>query len=362
MYGSFVTAQDYEGVQGFGPASSEQLNSLFKALRTGTTPAQAGISVVPGDGSTLIPESLDSTLKNVTYKTKNIVAWKQWDKAPAYSTAEEYSRLREYGNGVAAFIQQGELPTEDDASYSREVDIVKFMGTTRRVTHVMQVVRSSVGNLIAQETTNGTMWLLRQVEKALFYGNASLVPEEFDGLFSQLAAQLPSDNVLDMRGKPLNQEVVEEAAHISRAVPNFGDPSDLHLGDGAYSDLAASFFPTQRSQIPQAAAAPDGYVGFTVNGQRTQAGPIRFNPNVFIEPGRGPLLTGLGDAAKRPEPPTVSAASAGAPGGGEVSKFIASDAGDYRYQVAARNRHGYSAPVDVDGGAGVTVAAGQKVT
>lgn len=359
--GSFVSSADYEGIEGFGSSSAQEVNNLFKALRAGQQINPPG-SAVPGDGFTIKPESLDRTLKNVTYRAEHTVFWKQCDRTPAYNTVEEYSRLREYGNGVAAFIGEGELPVEDDATYSREFNVVKYMGTTRRVTHVMQTVRSHIGNVIAQETTNGTLWLLRQVEKALFYGNSSLVPEEFDGLFTQLKQQnAGTANIIDMRGKPFSQEVVEEAAHIIRAVPNFGNGTDLYMADGAYSDFAQLFYPTQRSQIPTP-SAPDGMVGFQVAGMRTQSGPIRFQPDVFIEPGRAPIANGVGDVSKRPSPPTLSASAAGAPGGSRVSQFLAADAGDYRYKVAARNRFGISAPVDLDAGAGVTVAAGQEVT
>lgn len=360
--GSFVDASHYDGVMGFGDvASREELANLSKALRSGQD-RNAPSSIVPGDGFTLKPESLDKTLKNVTYRTENIQFWKWLDKKPAYNTVEEYSRKREYGNGVAAFIEEGELPAEDDATYSREFNIVKYMGTTRRVTHVMQTVRTHIGNAVAEETVNGTMWLLRQVEIALFYADSNLVPSEFDGLFPQLRAQLPVANIFDMRGKALNQDVIEEAAHIIRSSPNYGNATDLWMSDGAYSDLARSFYPTQRSEIPMAATGGDGYVGFVVKGMRTQAGPIRFNPDVFIEPGRAPIAAGIGDINKRPGIPVVGTPTAGAVGGGEISLFGADDAGDYRYKVVARNRFGLSVPVNANTGTAVTVAAGQKVT
>lgn len=357
-YGTFVGASDYDGIEGFGSASAEEMQNLNKALRSGQERNAPG-TVVAGDGFTLKPESLDRTLKNVTYRMDHIQFWKFLDKTPAYNTVEEFSRLREYGNGAAAFIEEGELPAEDDATYSREFNIVKYMGTTRRITHVMQTVRTHIGSAVAQETVNGTMWLLRQVEKALFYADSTLVPAEFDGLFAQLEAQ---SNVVDMRGKPLNQDVIEEAAHVIRAAPNYGIPTDLWMADGVYSDLARLFYPTQRSEIPTPASAGDGYVGFAVKGMRTQAGPIRFQPDVFIEPGRAPIAAGVGDVSKRPGAPTLGTAAAVALGAGETSKFIAADAGDYRYKVVAKNRFGLSTPVSANAGAAITVAANEKVT
>lgn len=353
MMGSFVGAADYDGIDGFGTASAQEVADLQKALRSGQD-RNAPSTVVAGDGFTLKPESLDRTLKVVTFKMEHIDFWKFLDKVPAYNTVEEYSRLREYGNAAAFFIEEGELPSESDATYSREFNIIKYMGVTKRVTHVMQTVRTHIGSAVAQETVNGTMDLLRAVESALFYADSDKVPQEFDGLFPQLEAQASAANIIDMRGKPLNQDVIEEAAHIIRAAPNYGVPTDLFMADGVYSDLARLFYPTQRSNLPTPAG--DGMIGFRVDGMRTQAGTIRFHPNVFITPGQIPVTAGVGEVGKRPGPPTLGAPSAGADA---ASQFAATDAGDYIYKVCAKNRYGVSTPVTAST---VTVAAGDKVT
>jgi hypothetical protein len=219
---------------------------------------------------------------------------------------------------------------------------------------VMQTVRSHVGSVVALETTNKTMDLLQQVENALFYGDADLIPQEFDGLFALIRKNAPSANIIDKRGKPLTQDDIEEAAHIIRAKPNFGKPSDIYFSDGVYSDFVRQFYPSQRTE--PGVAPPNGMVGYTVNGVRTQAGPIRFNPSVFILPGQAASAAGVGDAAKRPGAPTLGTPATAADA---ASKFLAADAGDYIYKVVARNRHGLSVPVAT---AAVTVAAGEKVT
>ncbi|MBT8428385.1 MAG: hypothetical protein KJN79_00590 [Gammaproteobacteria bacterium] len=56
-------------------------------------------------------------------------------------TCEEYNRLESYGEGVAAFISEGDLPTADDSTYSRQYTVIKYVGTTRAVTHVMSLIR-----------------------------------------------------------------------------------------------------------------------------------------------------------------------------------------------------------------------------
>lgn len=357
-FGTQVSLADYEGIEGFGHTTAEEVFDLQKALRAGQQINPPG-SAVPGDGFTLKPESLERTLYNVTFRMEHVKLWRALDKTPAFNTVEEFSRLLEYGNGIAAFIDEGELPAEQDSTYERAIDVVKYMGTTRRVTHVMQTVRTHIGNAVAQETINGTMWLLERIERSLFYGNSALVPQEFDGVFTLLNNLLPVANNLDLRGQPMGQDFIEEGAHIVSASPNYGLPTDLWTSMGVYSDLARTFYPTQRSPLPPSA---DGTVGFVVDRMRTQNGVIRFNPDVFIQPGQPPIAAGIGDPPKRPAPPVVGTAAAVVPGAGQVSLFTADDAGDYRYRVALRNRFGISTPVDVNGGAAITVAAGERVT
>jgi hypothetical protein len=356
-FGTQVSFADYEGIEGIGTTSAEEVYDLAKALRAGQQ-INPPASAVPGDGFTLKPESLERTLYNVTFRMEHVKLWRALDKTPAFNTVEEFSRLLEYGNGIAAFIQEGELPSEQDSTYERAFDVVKYMGTTRRVTHVMQTVRTHIGNAVAQETVNGTMWLLERIERSLFYGNAQLVPEEFDGIFTLLNRLLPVVNNLDLRNQPLSQDFIEEGSHIVSSAPNYGMATDLWMSMGVYSDVARTFYPTQRSPLPPSG---DGTVGFVVDRMRTQNGLIRFNPDVFVQPGQPPVTAGVGDTSKRPAPPTLGTGVIAAPGAGEVSLFTADDAGDYRYRVAMRNRFGISTPVDVNGGTPITVAAGDKV-
>jgi hypothetical protein len=82
-----VSWKDYEGVEGFGAASQEDVNELNKALSAGQDQNPPG-SVTPGDGFALRVESLENTLKNTTYKMGHIRFWKGIPKLPAYNTVK----------------------------------------------------------------------------------------------------------------------------------------------------------------------------------------------------------------------------------------------------------------------------------
>jgi hypothetical protein len=350
-----VSWRDYEGLDGFGTASQKDVQDLRKALAAGqdiNPPA-----VTSGEGFPLRIESLERTLKVVTYRMDDVRLWKNITKLPAYNTVEEYNRLQEYGaNDFGGFINEGDLPESDDSKYSREFTIIKYIGTTRSVTHVMSLVRPAHGPVIAQETVNGTAHLLKQIERALFFGNSTFVNQQWDGLLKLITDGAPAANIIDLRGQPLSEDVLNDGALTVKTTPNYGRATDLYCADGAYSDLAKSFYPAERYPIPPG-GWQDGMVGLSIRGFHSMVGPILFNPDVFIEYGSVANPSAVGDTAKRPSIPTEDAIPAA---GGAGSQFIASDAGDYHYKVVAINRYGKSVPLQMTGP--VTVAAGQNVT
>lgn len=352
---AFVSWRDYEGLDGFGAASASDVQDLRKALSAGqdvNAPA-----VAAGEGFPLRIESLERTLKVVTYRMDDVRLWRNITKLPAYNTVEEYNRLRSYGSGDGnAFIAEGNLPESDDSTYSREFTIIKYLGTTRSVTHVMSLVRPAHGPVVAQETVNGTAWLLKQIERSLFFGDSSLVPVQWDGLDVLITAGAPAANIIDLRGAPLGEDVLNDGGLTVKTAPNYGRATDLYMADGAYSDLAKSFYPAERYNVPPGGWV-DGMVGLQIKGFHSMVGPIMFNPDVFIEFGAEPAAGAVGAAGTRPGSVTENAVPAAA---GTGSQFTAADAGDYNYKVVAVNRYGKSAPLDLTGP--VTVGTGQEVT
>jgi hypothetical protein len=93
-----VSWRDYEGVDGFGVGSVEELNSLNKALQAGDAinpPAAA-----PGEGFPLRVESLERVLRTTTYKMKDVKLWKNVQKLPAYNTVIIGLFGLQHGRGV----------------------------------------------------------------------------------------------------------------------------------------------------------------------------------------------------------------------------------------------------------------------
>lgn len=355
-----ISSSAYEGLDGFGagPAMSAQdLDNLNKALVAGNDVNNPGTSA--GAGFPLRVESLEGTLKNVTSRMEHIRLWKQLPKLPAYNTVEEHNEISSYGSGTEGFVAEGALPSEDDSTYARKTAIVKFMGTTRKVSHVMTMVKPAHGNVIAQETVAGTMHLLRMLERALFEADSALSTLQFDGFKKLISSLAPSANIIDLRGRPLDEDVLIDSALIVSDAPNFGVPTHLHCNPKAKADLAKSFFPKGRYDV--FGKPDDGMVGLDMKGFTSPAGDVKFEPNAFItDGGAPPAAAGPAiNSALVPGTPTISTGATTPPDA--ASLFGAADAGSYEYFIVAHNDSGNSAPVNVGGGA-IAVAAGDRVS
>lgn len=358
MSGQLVSWRDYEGVDGFaGTASSEELHNLRKALVAGQD--RDPVAASPGVGFPLRVESLEQTLKNTTFRMEHIRFWRMIPKAPAFNTVEEYNQVQSYGQSdLGAFIDEGALPEETDAQYERKFSFVKFMGTTRRLTHVMSLVKPAHGNVIAQETIAGTMRLLEQIERALYFADSRLDPVQWSGLEQMIDEGASAANIIDLRGRQLTEDNLTDGGLTIMDAPNFGIPTHLMLNPKNKADFVKGFFP--RARFDQFQKTDDGMVGLDVRGITTPAGDIQLVPDVFIDDGGAVAgLGAIGDAGKRPAPPTITTPAAAAPNA--ASLFAADDVGTYRYQIVAVNKFGQTAPLVVNAAA-LAVASGDAVT
>jgi hypothetical protein len=331
--------------QGFGNGSAEQVAELHKAMTAGQgsqgfTYGQA----TAGNLAPLMPESLEATLKVMTYSERQIKFWREIFKTGATNTAEEYNRLHAVGSGEAAFIGEGDLPEIEDSKYSREVSLVKFLGTTRKVSHVASIVKTAgIQNAIAQETKNGTLWLMRQIEHSLWFGDSTLIPEQWDG-FKKLFIDGGAIQY-DLRGAPLSEDVINGLCGVVRSAPNYGQVDTLWTSIGVKSDLSNIIRVNQRAMYGSVVT-----LGNRIDTMETQHGSLRIEDSVFIREGVPASATAIGDAAKVPAAPAVAPAINAAPG--VASKFFSASAGVggstdevvYSYQVVAINRYGRSAP------------------
>lgn len=379
MSGDLVSWGDYQGLSAMeglhmeggeafgGVSSSADIMALNKALSAGSAIDNPGAAA--GEGFPLRVESLDKTLFNTTYKATDIKFWKAIFKDAAYNTVEEFNRLEQYGSGDSIWIAEGDLPTEDDSTYSRQYTQIKFMGTTRRVTHVMSLLKAAHGDAVARETVNGTLFLLRQLEQTMFRGNSDHMSIQFDGIEALLVKAFDDtlsddgcelgyedDLVIDLRGAPLQEDHISDLVERIVAEPNYGQPTDLWLPTGPVKDLSKIMYPKERYDLP---APRDGKAGIAIKSIVTPFGDIGLNPDIFIPDSVAPSSEAIGKAGQRPAAPSVASPTSPAYSGSNQTFFGASDVGTYIYKVAAGSRYGKSAPTT---SASIAVSDGDQVS
>ena len=338
-----IGLQHYEGtglgmMGGFGASTYQEVQQLQKALA-------AGYDVNPttmSGGAALRVQSLEESLKIVTYTDRHITFWRDVPKSPAYSTVEEFNRQESYGNDFfGAFYREGEIPLSNDSTYRRDTALVKFMGVTKEVTQPATLIHPAHGNLIAKENESGILWLLRQAEKSLFYGDKNLAfggaeGEQWDGLRNLIA----DDMLIDLEGAPLQEADFEEASNLLAL--NFAYPTDAYLGYSALSDLVKVMYPRHRVSLP---APREGRIGQSINEITTQAGDLALNATRFIEARPVAPAAARGPATHVPTAPSALAiATPGTQTTGEFDKSQGNQDARYAYIVTAANRFGESAP------------------
>jgi hypothetical protein len=337
----------------FGVGSAQEVEELNKALTAGY--GRGGDQGDGAVGSPLRVESLEATLKVTTFSERNIVFWKDIPKLPAFNTVEEFNQLNSYGNSGGYFVPEGVSPQESDATYARKTVQVKYVGSLRKVTHQMTLVRPAHGDVIALETMNGTREILRTVEESLFTGNSACVAQEWDGFEKQfydgIGTEADDQNIIDLRGAPLSESTLGDAARV--IIDNYGFPTAMYCGFETMQDLNNLFLPKERISLN---AANPGVAGFALQQFMTAGGAYAFRPSVFIKPGELAPVAQMGLTANIPSVSGVSAAAVAA-AHTSATKIAA---GTYGYAIVLENRFGKTAMVAA--AATVTATAGQKIT
>ena len=351
----------YQGTNGYGQGNQAEVDALNKALAAGEITGRETTNMTDASGSPLKVESLEKTLKHLTFRESDIRLWKDIPKKPAYNTVEEYNQQVSYGQDRGGFNAEGELPEEEDSVFVRRAQLVKYLGVTKSVTHQMTLVNTMIGNVMEKTIKDGTLWILRKLTKSLYFGDEQLIPLEFNGFLAQQKqsdawadynAYMNSENVVDMRGASLSEDAIETGANT--IVENFGLATQLYAAPAVLSGFVKQFY-GNKFIMPNTQALTNGVMGQRVQQFESQFGPIGLNQDVFFKklPAKASTAPATSDKAATKPTISVSAVSAGAAN----SKFVAADAGNVYYAVSAINRYGES-QLTVAGAATAIVATG----
>lgn len=351
----------YQGTNGYGQGSQAEVDALNKALAAGEITGRETADMQDASGSPLKVESLEKTLKHLTFRESDIRLWKDIPKKPAYNTVEEYNQQVSYGQDRGGFNAEGELPEEEDSVFVRRAQLVKYLGVTKSVTHQMTLVNTMLGNVMEKTIKDGTLWILRKLTKSLYFGDEQLIPLEFNGFLAQQKQSdawanyndyMNSENIVDMRGASLSEDAIESGANT--IVENFGLATQLYAAPAVLSGFVKQFY-GNKFIMPNTQALTNGVMGQRVQQFESQFGPIGLNQDVFFKKLPAKNAASPATTEKAPVKPTISVAAVAA--GAANSKWATSDAGSIFYAVSAINRYGESA-LTVAGAAVAAVATG----
>ena len=332
-----------------GVGSMENVDQLNKALAAEDITGRDTTNLTTASGAPLKVESLEKTLKHLTFRENDIRLWKDLPKKAAYNTVEEYNQQTSYGANRGGWNREGELPEEEDSIYVRRAQLVKYLGVTKSVTHQMTLVNTMVGSIMERTIKDGTMWILRTLNQGLYFGNEKLVPEQFNGFLAQQQQSdawasyddyMNSEHVVDLRGKSLTEDAIESGANS--IVENYGLATQLYAAPAVLSNFVKNFYGNKFIQ-PNTPALSNGIMGQRVQAFDSQFGQIGLNHDVFFKKQPSKSAASAATSTKAPatpvwdssSPATVKPTIAG-------SKFASTDAGNVYYAVSAINRFGES--------------------
>lgn len=329
---------DYEG---YGTMTGEGMEELQKAL-------QAGSGVDAGSftgGRALIPESLDQTLVNILHQQEDAVLFQRVKKQPIKSPVHQWDERTEVGADDGAWVSEGGNSQEADQTIARKYETAKYLQTLRKVT-IQASISNTIENAMVLEQNAGMLWLIRNVERGMIYGNSSHVAEQPNGVITQI----PTSNVLDLRGASANSAAYEDKMNEGSRIirENFGKASFM-LGSPLVVQETQELL-RDRIRFP---IGEGGMGSYTWNQYPTPFGTMELKEDIFIEEGKAPSASSL--TSSRPDAPSISVATSA----DSDSLFDGSSAGTYYYKVVATNKYGDS-PASSE--ASATVASGEKVT
>lgn len=334
------------------PKGIESEEALQKALSAGHVTDSAMYT----GGRAIIPEDIELTMLNVLRERKeDCKLMNMLKKTPVASTVHEYNLREDVGDYEGLAVAEGMGSETNDQTIRRVVRSIKFLQDRRAVTDQMSLV-NTFEDAYTSEKIAGTINILRAAEYLCFQGDAAVVPEQFDGLLKQIESSTDA-NVMDVRGKTIEAMGETVITEPVRAIyEQGGDANKLFMPPILAQDIQdlvkdrirfGTVGSTAMSLVVDQYPTP---YGSTVHFGETEGADKFFRVKGLIHP-RGQRST------NRPASPSNVTASTGTD---TASKFLASDAGNYKYSVYSINYAGISEEKELTGA--VAVAAGGKVT
>jgi hypothetical protein len=320
--------------------------AILRFWRNSAKPSKLENGVDAGSfsgGRALIPESLENTLVNVLWSQDEARLFQRIKKKAIQSPVHQWDKRTAVGASDGAWVPEGGSSVEADQTIARVYETAKYLQTLRKAT-LQATLSNMIENAMTIEQNAGALWIIREVEKAMFYGNDSFFPEQPKGILQQATT-----NILDVRGSTADSATSEKAINdASRQIRDAYGKGSLMLSSTMVMQDVQNLI---RDRVRFNSGNETGTAVF--NRYPTPFGELELLDDVFIREGAAPVASTL--TSQRPGAINIDSATAA----GSGSQFAAGDAGDYWYGIAGVNRYGEGPITATD--AAVSVAAGEQV-
>jgi len=359
--GSFGELDDYGGIAGAMESHRQALLKATTALQGGTTYVTDPPSLT--GGGALRMQSIEPILQRTIPTDEHFPFYNRIAQSDA-NPVDEYTVYDDIGGFLGGSFQ-GEIDdiVETEGNYERKVLRVKIMATMRQISLFLENQKSFI-EVQGNEALGAISVLKRDCNYNMYYGDETVVPNEFNGLEKAILDKNDPELIIDAGGEGLDSGG-GEILSLSRAIHDdgrFGLATDLWCSPLVQlHEFDRKLDPSIRVSLNS--IGPAGIMlGTPVPGVRAGRGPVKNNEDIFIKEGQAPWEGASAKLQARVvalalTPATI--ASTVAATGTAANKFQAKHAGLYYWGVEATSRKG-NAPTAVS--AQVAVAAGQKVT
>ncbi len=359
----FADVETGVGSKGFGEVlgmqsilmSDNPLGNLRKALEAGygTSP-----DTKTGGGAFRI-ESLQPTLKQLTYTEFSTALFNDLmkDKKDAQSTVEEYSKLTDISEAFT--YVEGGLPAQEDDTYQRDFEYVKYIGAVGQVSNVILRTKNIV-EAREREIKTKMLAIKKKANVLAYFGDASTCATEPNGLHRSIVkAGLSSTNIIDLRGKRPTLEKINEGINVIEDVAGYTVNLRMYMSPRAKRNYKNELLKDKRYVVGGEFKAE--VEGLKADTLVHDGGEMPIRKDIFLNPPKSPRLSAdksafVSTGDKPPAKPTVVVVA-------EPDTSSRLETGTYDYIVVAKNQYGHlSVPSDYDavGSTNITIAANER--
>lgn len=258
-------------------AAEQYEEDASKTLSTGyeTNPANQT------DGAVLRPEELDSEITLLTYDESDLNFFNKVPRDRVETTVYQYAVQTDHGGaGPQRFVNEYDVSTVTDPQLRKNSVRMKYISDTKRQT-IANRLSAKLEDPTRLLTRDAIINIAKTIEWASFYGDSSLTDDPSqEGLqFDGLAKLIDPDNVLDVRGASLSEEILNEAAVM--VGKGYGTPTDAYMPIGVQAKFVNSYLGRQMQMV--STNSNNVELGFNVQRFNSVRGPIELHGSTIME-------------------------------------------------------------------------------